>query len=210
MTDLLSILKEWQSLAAAIVTAAAAFSVAFLVAYINRRREDTSAAMVLVGNLTTVLAANETLRSLSEIEKVSEDDYPMWLAQRLCSSGPVLSPLFDGCVSRLMPLDTNLASHLELFNVIYRSVERHSDRIIEDIEYFREHQKLRRSKADTKADAEVVRSGFAMAARHAECAERLLGLLVLSNWPTLHKMKRLVRPTGTDKECRRFLKTGAL
>lgn len=210
MTDLLSILKEWQSLVGATITAAAAFSVAFLVAYINRRREDISAAMVLVGNLTTVLAADRTLRTLSEKEQISEDDYPMWLAQRLCSSRPVLSPLFDGCVSRLMPVDTNLASHLELFNVTYRGVEQHSDRIIEDIEYFREHQKLRRSKADTKADAEVVKAGFAMAAEHAECAERLLSLLVLSNWPTLHKIKRLVRPTKTDKECRRVLKTGAL
>ena len=99
---------------------------------------------------------------------------------------------------------------LELFNVIYRGVERHSDRIIEDIEYFREHQKLIRSKADTKADADVVRSGFVMAAKHAECAERLLSLLVLSNWPTLHRVNRFVRPTGADKECRRFLKSGAL
>lgn len=210
MTDVVAILKEWQSLAGAIVTATAAFSIAFLVAYINRRREDISAAMVLVGNLTTVLAADGTLRTLSEHEQVSEDDYPMWLARRLSSSRPVLSPLFDGCVSRLMPVDTYLASHLELFNVIYRSVERHSDRIIEDIEYFREHQNLLRSKADTKADAEVVKSCFAMAAKHAECAERLLSLLVLSNWPTMHRIKRLVYPTQADKECRRLLKTHAL
>ena len=210
MADVISALEKWQSLAGAIISATAAFAVAFLVAYIHRRREDVSAAMVLVGNLTTVMSANETLRTLAANEKVADNDYPMWLVLRLSSSRPVLSPLFDGCVARLMPVDTTLAAHLELFSVIYHSVERHLDRIVEDIEYFREHQKLLRSKDDTKADAEVVKAGFSLAAKHGECAERLLALFVLSNWPTLHRLRRLVWTTKVETECQRLLKTGAL
>lgn len=210
MADMISVLEKWQSLAGATISATAAFAVAFLVAHINRRREDVSAAMVLIGNLTTVMSANETLRTLAAKDKVTDDDYPMWLAQRLSSSRPTLSPLFDGCVSRLMPVDTTLAVHLELFNVIYRSVERHLDRIVEDIEYFQKHQTLLHSKKDTKADAEVVKGGFVLAAKHAECAERLLALLVLGNWPTLHRMRRLVWSTKAEIECKRFLNTGAL
>lgn len=210
MTDFISALEKWQSLVGAIVSATAAFSVAFLLAYINRRREDVSAAMVLVGNLTTVMSANETLRTLAAKERVPDDDYPRWLVARLSSSRPTLSPLFEGCVAKLMPVDTTLAAHLELFGAHYRSVERHLDRIIEDDEYFRQHQKILRSIEDTKIQYEVVKTGFSLAAKHGECAEGLLTLFVLSNWPTLHRLRRLVRSTKGEKECSKLLKTGVL
>lgn len=210
MADFIFALEEWQSLAGAIVSATAAFLVAFLLAYINRRRENVSAAMVLVCNLTTVMSANETLRALAAKEKVTDDDYPMWLVTRLSSSRPTLSPLFEGCVAKLMPVDTTLAAHLELFGVNYRSVERHLDRLVEDFEYVRKYQKFLRSKEDIKADAEVAKIGFSLAAKHGECAERLLALFVFSNWPTLHRLRRLVRTTKGEKECSRLLKTGAL
>jgi hypothetical protein len=210
MADVLSVLEKWQSLAGSIISAAAAFAVAFLVAYINRRREDVSAAMILVGNLTTVMGAHATLEELAKKEDVAAADYPMWLAQRLSSSRPALSPLFDASVARMMPLDTTLAAHLELFNVVYCSVEGHMDRIVEDIEYCREHNKLLRDKKDTMADADVVRASFATAARYAECAERLLSHVVLSRWRVLHRARRLFWSTDAERECSRLLKTGAL
>ncbi|MEK7730875.1 MAG: hypothetical protein AAB363_03365 [Planctomycetota bacterium] len=40
MADMISVLEKWQSLAGATISATAAFAVAFLVAHINRRRED--------------------------------------------------------------------------------------------------------------------------------------------------------------------------
>jgi hypothetical protein len=210
MTDFLSLLENWQSLAGSIISASAAFAIAFLVAYINRRREDVSAAMVLVGNLTTIMSANATLEEIAKKEHVPAADYPMWFSQRLSSSTPALSPLFDASVARMMPLDTTLAAHLELFNVVYRSIERHMERIVEDIEFFREQNKLLRAKNDTMADAEVVRAGFARATKYAECAERLLSLVVLSRWRALHRLRRLFWSTKAERECDRLLKTGAL
>lgn len=210
MEILLATLREWQSLAGALVGAAASLSVAFLVAYINRRREDVSAAMVLLGNLVSVRSANSVLDDLARNENVSLTDYPMWLAGRLMSSRPQLSPLFDGCVARLMPVDPHLAAHLELFSIVYRSVEKHTDKLVRDSQYFQENGKLLREMHDTVADATVIQNGLATAARHAECAESLLSRLILGNWPTLHRVRRLLRPSIHECDCKRLLITGAL
>ena len=210
MEQLLTMLKDWQSLAGAIVGAVASLSVAFLVAYINRRREDLSAAMVLTGNLVNVRGAHSVLHDLAKKEHVSESNYPMWLAGRLASSRPQLSPLFEGCVARLMPVDPHLAAHLELFSIVYRGVEHHTDKLVRDIHYFQEHGKLLRDKEDTMADATVVQNGLAQAAKHAECAESLISKLVLGNWPTFHRVSRLLFPSTHECACKRLLATGAL
>lgn len=210
MEHLLMTLKQWQSLAGAIVGAIASLSVAFLVAYISRRREDLSAAMVLVGSLVNVRGAYSVLTELAATGKVSEADYPMWLAGRLASSRPRLSPLFEGCVAKMMPVDAHLAAHLELFSVVYRSVEHHIDKLIRDIHHFQEHGNLFRDKKDTLADARVIQHGLAKAAIYAECSEDLLSKLVLGNWPTLHRIKRRLFPSDRDRECKRLLESGAL
>jgi len=210
MEQILTTLKEWQSLAGAMVGAAASLSVAFLVAYINRRREDVSAAMVLLGSLVNVRGAHSVLDELAKKEQVSKANYPMWLANRLASSRPQLSPLFEGCVARLMPVDPHLAAHLELFSIVYRGVEHHTDKLVRDIHYFQEHGELLRDKQDTIADANVVEHGLAKAAKYAQCAEYLISKLVLGKWPTLYRVKRLLLPSIHECDCKRLLTTGAL
>lgn len=205
MAEALDLLHKWQDLAAAGLTAIAALSVAFLMSHRDRHREDISAAMVLVANLTSVISANETLIALSKKEKTEEDSLPLWMAQRLVSYRPALSPLFDGCVARLMYINVKLAVHLDLFTVIYRSVERHLDRLNEDLAHFRLHERLLRSKADMEEDASLVGDGFARAAKHAECAERLLSQLVLSRWRTVHRLRLVVWRHALDKECNTLL-----
>jgi hypothetical protein len=209
LTDFVVFLKDWKELVGAAIGAFASIIVAFLVAYDARRREDVSAAMVLVGNLTSLIAAANTLESKAAQEKVAESDYPMWLASRLTSYRPQMSPLFEGCVARLMPVDVRLAAHLEIFGVVYRSIEHHVERLSRDIEYFLEHKKFARCEADVRADAEVIRKGIAMAACHANCAERSLTLLVLSHWPTYHRLRRLASPTKQERACKCLLTTGA-
>lgn len=208
LADTINFLKEWKELVGAAIGAFASILVALLVAYDARRRGDVSAAMVLVGNLTSLIAAASALEERAAQEKVSDSDYPMWLASRLTSYRPQMSPLFEGCVARLMPVDDQLAAHLEVFGVVYRSVEQHIARLTTDIEYFREHKKLLRSEADVRADAEVIRTGISMSAHHASCAERSLKCLVLSHWPTWHRLRRLVRPTEEERECKCLLLTG--
>lgn len=210
MVDLLATLKDWQSLAGAIIGAIASLSVAFLVGYMNRRREDIAAAMLLIADLTTVKAAERSLTDLANEQNISSDDYPMFLAGRLAASRPRISPLFEGSSARLMPVDVFLAAHLDLFTTIYRDIEHILDRVVRDVHYHQENKKLLRSKEDLKADAEIIMNGFKLAAMHAECAERLLANLVLSNWPTVHRIRRVFLPSQKDKECKTFLEKGAL
>ncbi len=210
MAAAIAIVKEWQELIGAIIGALAALGVALLVAYSGRRRDDLSAAMVVVGNLTTLMAAEDTIRRIAGEQKIPAKDYPMFVASRLTHSRPKLSPLFESSVARLMLVDVSIAAHLELLNVIYRSVEHHVDVLRRDIDHHNQHGKLLRSKKDVRADAELVEKGLTMAARHASCAERLLSLLVLSNWRLFHRVRMAIKATKEERDCQAFLKTGAL
>jgi hypothetical protein len=210
MADGVATIKEWQELIGAIIGALAALGVALLVAYSGRRRDDLSAAMVVVGNLTTLMVAEDTIRRIAGEQKVAAKDYPMFVVSRLTHSRLKLSPLFESSVARLMLVDVSLAAHLELLNVIYRSVEHHVDVIRRDIDHHNEHGKFLRSEKDVIADAELVEKGLTMAAKHAACAERLLSLLVLNKWRLFHRARMAIRARKEECACQAFLRTGAL
>ncbi len=210
MADWLATLKDWQPLAAAIITATAALSVAFLVAYITRRREDKSAAMLLIGSLALMKVAHDTLTKLATEESLADEDHAIWLSGRLVVSMPKIIPLFEGSVARLMPTDVTLAAHLQLFISIYRVVDEVIETLKGDVDYYREYNKLLRSREDMKVDAEVLRTHFAMMAEHAKCAERLLTQLVLSNWPTIHRVRRWLVPSKQHRNCETILRKGTL
>jgi len=210
MAELVATVKEWQELIGAIIGAFAALAVALLVAHSARRREDIAAAMVVVGNLTTLMAAEDTIKRIAGEQKVPPKDYPIFVVSRLTHSRPRLSPLFEPSVARLMLFDVSLAAHLELFTVIYRGVEHHVDVLRRDIEHHNEHDKMLRSEKDVRADAELVEKGIALAAKHAACAERLLALLVLSRWRLINRARMAIRATKEELGCKAFLKTGTL
>jgi hypothetical protein len=210
MADVIATIKEWQDLIGAIIGALAALGVALLVAYSARRREDVSAAMVLIGNLTTLMAAEDTIRRIAGEQKVDAKQYPIFVVSRLTHSRPQLSPLFESSVARLMPVNVSLAAHLELLGVIYRGVEHHVDVLRSDIKNYNERGELLRGQKDVRADAELVEKGLTMTARHAACAERLLSLLVLSRWRVLHRLRMAVKSSKEECDCLEFLKTGAL
>lgn len=210
MAELIATIKEWQELIGAIIGGLAALAVALLVAHSSRRRDDVSAAMVVVGNLTTLMVAESTIKRIAAEQKVAPSNYAMFVASRLTHSSPKLSPLFEASVARLMLVDVTLAAHLELFGVIYRGVEHHVNAIRRDIDHHNEHGKSLRSKSDVQADAELVENGLAMAARNAACAERLISLLVLSDWRLIHRVRMFIKPTKEECDCKTFLKSGAL
>lgn len=205
MAEMIASIKEWQELIGALIGATAALGVAMLVSYSARRREDLSAGMVLVGNLTTLIAAENSLQRIAKEQNVAESEYPFFVSSRLTHSRPTLSPLFESCVARVMPVNVHLASHLELLGVIYRGVEHHLDRMVKDIEYHNQHGKVLRSETDVRADADLIANGFSMVAKHADCAERLLTHLVLSNWPTWNRLRMIVQPLKAERDCKSLL-----
>jgi hypothetical protein len=210
VADTVATIKEWQNLIGAIIGALAALGVALLVAYSVRRRDDVSAAMVVVGNLTTLMAAEDVIRRIAGEQKVSAKDYPMFVVSRITHSRPKLSPLFETSVARLMLASVPIAAHLELFTVIYRGVEHHVDVLRRDIDHHNQHGKPLRSEKDIRADAEVIEKGLTTAAKHAACAERLLSLLVLSRWRLFNRLRMAIWPSKEERDCQALLKSGAL
>lgn len=201
MSELIDIARTWQELIGAVIGAIAALGVALLVAYGARRREDISAAMVVVSNLSSLIIAEATISKIAQEEHTEEENYPLFVASRLTNTCPILSPLFASCVARIMPINSSMAAHLELVSVIYyNNIQQHSAQLRTDIAFYRQHGKHLRPENDMRADAALLSTGLTMIGKHAKCAEKLVSNLVLSNWPIYHRIRSYFFPSAEDKE----------
>lgn len=209
MENIVNFMDHWQTLIGAIIGGLFALTVALLVAFKARRREEISAAMLLVGNLVSVKAAEETLMEQASEENVEDAILAPWVAEKLVWPRPRLSPMFEASLVRVMPISAVLSAHLDLFHTIYADVERHLERLAGDFEEVRRNGKPLRTKEAMNADASLARKGFAIAAAHAKCAERLLTQLVLSQFPTWHRVRRVILPSKDERQCNKRLKQGS-
>jgi hypothetical protein len=205
MDEIVVFLDKWQTLAGAIIGGLIALLVALLVAYKARRQEDLSAAMLLVGNLVTVRTASRALEDLAKEENIADENLPYWLSEKLVRRRIALSPMFEASRIRLMPVDVRLAAHLELFQVIFTDIEAKLDMLTNDFAAFDAEEKTTRNPEVLKADCRVIHKGFITAVAHAKCAERILTLKVLSNWPTFHAVRMMLKKTSEEKACRNLL-----
>ena len=210
METIINLIDHWQTLVGAILGGLFALGVALLVAHHARRREEVSAATLLVGNLVSVQASHSALFAQADKEIVHGDALSRWIAEMLVRSRPRLSVLFEPSMVRVMPLCTKLSAHLSLFHTIYADVNHHLDRLEADFEEARLTGKLSRSKEALNADAKLAHEGFEIAAEHARCAERLLNHVVLSKLPMWHRMKRVIWPSKDERKCKRLLKKGGI
>jgi len=112
--NLLEFIFKWQTLIGAVLGGIFALATAFVVAITVRRREDVTSGMVVIADLAAVRIAAEALNSLAKHEKIKKKEMPLWFSDKLVSSHPKLSALFEASVARLMPLDVYLAAHLSL------------------------------------------------------------------------------------------------
>ena len=207
-TEFVEFLCKWQTLLGAAIGGIIGLLSALIVAHSVRRRDEVSAAMVLVANLVKVVAAFQTLLSKSESESVDTDTYHRWLSEKLAKFRPSLSPMFEASVARIMPVSGKLASHLELFCIIYSDVEIILERISDDYESFSNTGVAPRSQEKMDADANMVKIGFETAVQHAICAEHLLSTLILSNTPTFNRMRMFLCKTKKERNCNDLLREG--
>jgi hypothetical protein len=205
MDEIVAFLEKWQTLVGAIIGGIIALFVALLVAYKARRQEDLSAAMLLVGNLVTVRAASRALEDLAKEENIANENLPYWLSEKLVRRRIAMSPMFEASRIRLMPVDVRLAAHLELFQVIFTDIETRLDMLKNDYALFDADEKPTRNPEVLKADCRVIHEGFISAVAHAKCAERILTLKVLSNWPRFHAVRMILKKTSEEKACRNLL-----
>ena len=168
ITELVKWLCKWQTLLGAAIGGIIGLLSALIVAHSARRREEISAAMVLVGNMVKVVASFQILLKKSEGEGVPADKHHRWLSEKLAKFHPPLSPMFEASVARIMPVSGKLASHLELFSTIYSDVEKILARIADDYESYRRTGEAPRSKEEMDADAGwgEKRFRYGRAARH--------------------------------------------
>jgi hypothetical protein len=206
MKELTNFLSKWQTLVGAVLGGVFALLVALLVAYKARRQQDLAAAMLLVGNLATIRTASRALKQLAEEEKIDKENLPYWLSVKIVRRRIKLSPLFEASRIRLMPVNVYLAVHLELFQVIFSNVEAKLDMLADDITEFDSSDITKRKPEILRAESKVIYEGFEAAVTHANCAERILVLKVLSNYPTFHTLRMLFK-TKEEEDCQNLLRS---
>lgn len=208
MTELIDLLFKWQTLVGSILGGIFALFVALIVGHNVRRREDIASGMLIIGDLASVRIAYETLTKFAENQKIPEDQYPFWLAERLSSSFPRLSPIFESSIVRMMPINIYLAAHLTLFHKIYVDVGVMVDRLSDDLKLYKQN-KPTRSQEQLKADANLIHKHFPLAVQHAGCAEHLIADLILSKMPTWNRIRQFIWTRPDEKECIKYLKNGS-
>jgi hypothetical protein len=207
MIEFIGILYKWQTLVGSILGGIFALLVALIVGRSVRRREEISSGMLIISDLAAVKIAYETLTALATKQNIPEDQYPIWLAERLSYSFPKLSPLFEASIVRMMPINTYLAAHLTLFHKIYVDVGVMVDRLSEDLKLHKQN-KPTRSKEQLKADANLIHKHFPLAIQHSGCAEHLITDLILSKVPTWHRIRQAFWLKSDEKDCIKYLKKG--
>jgi len=209
MMNIIDTLSKWQTLVGSILGGIFALLTALVVAGSARRRDEQSAAMFVSATLAAVRVASETLLSLSPKEGVSEEDYPLWFAEKIAHLHPRIPLLFDASAARLMSVDTSLAAHLALFQHTYSQTESLLNRISEDYEDYYKNGKPFRPQDVMRADCLVATKHFHFAAEHAKCAVYLISKLVLSRAPLFYRLRRKVWHSKEEQECMNLLKVPA-
>jgi len=202
-------LSKWQTLIGSILGGIFALSAAMVVARSARRRDEQSAAMFVSATLVAVRVASETLSSLSTKEGVTEESYPLWLAEKIAHLHPKMPSLFDASAARLMSIDDSLAAHIAMFQHTYSQTESLLHRISEDYEYYHKNGKPFRPQEVMKADCRVATKQFHFAAEHANCAVYLISKLVLSRAALFYRLRRKVWHSKEEKECTNLLLKGS-
>jgi len=210
ITNFVEWLFKWQALLGAALGGIIGLLSALIVAKSARRREDVSAAMVLSGNLTKVVFSYQVLLEQSEDKGVPEEKRHLWLAEKRAKYRPTLSPMFEASVARVMPVNGRLASHLELFRLIYADIDSILYRIADDYRVYKSRGSVPRSQEEMNSDAKRATSGFDIAVQHAICAEHLLAKLILCHTPSFNRLRMLLWRTKRERCCKELLKTGAL
>ncbi len=203
---LIDLILKWQTLIGAIIGGLAALATALIVARSARHRDEQASGMIVSATLTAVCVVSETLATLSSQEKVADEDFPLWFAEKVVYSHPSMPVLFEASIARLMSVDITLAAHLSLFQQAYSRVEFVLKRVAEDYNYYHTRGEPLRPLDLMNADSRIVAKHFKFAAEHANCAVYLISELVLSKLSFWHRLRRHICLNKKEKECIELLR----
>jgi hypothetical protein len=208
MASFLATLKEWQSLAGAIVSGVISLCVALLVASHARRASERSSAMLLIGDLSAVMAMVKSGNAYADENRIPDDRRMRFLANSFVDHRPRLSPLIDAAASQVRNCEVNLAATLAHLTLFLRDIEAIAERIEEDRRTVSATQAPRPPLLQ-EADLGMLVSKFGSVSLEAEFSINLLQRYVLSRFPIWHKLRRrLLGPTGWERDGIEALKRG--
>ncbi|MGP4845376.1 hypothetical protein ACTXGQ_14655 [Marinobacter sp. 1Y8] len=212
MAAVIEWLDHWQTMFGSILGGLIAIMAALIVAQAQTRRERRTAAMLVFSDLLAVVTVSRTLRALSVDENLPEEEYPRWVAGQLLLRRPKISPHFEAEMVRLLNVHTSLAAHLHLFRVCFSIVE---DRIRGLDDTFKEGsvvipKAIEKPSLRTTADFTSIATELDRAAHHADYAIHYLEKLVLSNTPTLSRLRMALYRCPVEKKSSEMLATGKI
>ena len=193
MSSFFVALKEWQDLAGATLGSLISLTVALIVAHLPMRRDDVTAAMLVISNLVAARARHTQLLALAESRSIPSDDYPLWLSEKLLQSRPKITSTYAAASMRLMATDVHIASHISIFDMTMREMDEKLERLSSDFHAKRAGQSKLRTLEAMKADAQLLATELELLATHAHCAEKLITSLVLAHSRHWTKLKRWFR-----------------
>lgn len=202
MIKVFAFLDQWQTLIGSIIGGLFALWVALLVAGRTRRQDDLVAAMMLYGNLNTVVSAKNALIELAGQQSIEPENLPYWAAEKLVRVPISLSGQFEASRIRMMPIDVYLAVNLEMFQKLYAQVERKLDAHSEDYRSLDSIGKPIRKPEIMKADAIIIWSTFQEAVAFASCAMHIVDLRVIKKRRFWNKIRMRFLPTPEERRCR--------
>ena len=208
--DLLGTLYDWQELAGAILGGLLALLVAWYVAKDARSREERAAAMIVVTALVRLAGNYRTAKQYFEKGEDNPDKVAVNMAAMFALHSPTLSVSATAAIQRLLLVNTQLAAHLSLLEMINNEVDASLARWRQDIEDFvgSGEREFKRSSETRLGDAKTIARGTSTMVDHAACAVLLLNRLVLSRFPTYHRLLLAVFPGKIEKMCREGLAVG--
>jgi hypothetical protein len=199
-------LKDWQTLIGSVLGGVIALLAALIVAFRVERREDLSAAMLIVSTLVPVRIAARLLKDLADEKSFTNpDDRAAFIAEKLVWQRPKLIPSLEPAIARIMPINVMIAAHLTFFLSQYADMEKKLEPFGKAIKQHQSGIKPDRGREYLMKDAHSATRIFFQAAKHASCAEHLLNKFVLSRTPTLNKILSKVCPDANIKKCRMIL-----
>lgn len=203
--SMLDTIYTWQTLIGGVLGGLFALSAALIVAWRTERRQDLASAMLVTSTLVSVKAAFRNLDSLFAEENATAEDWPAWLSHKLVWMHPSRGPSFEASATRIYPLSTPMAAHIDLFQTIYGDVENRLERLRSYMDDLGETEITDEQKQYVQANSRVIANGFSTAAKHAECAEVMISDLILSKRRHWNRLRMRFWPSRTQQECLKML-----
>lgn len=203
---MLELLHDWQTLVGALLGGVFALGAALVVALRTDRRQDLASAMLVVSTLVSVRAGHVSLKELKEQEEVPDEHEAVWMLEKLVWMHPPITSGFEASTARIYPLDVSMAAHLDLFLTMYRDVVNRIDRVRDLEPEFKQGTPSQEAVERMQAEARAVQRSFTGAAKHAQCAEKLITKLVLSRARYWYRVRRWVGTSGDERACANLLK----